>query len=231
MNVQQYAQNQQLSVKLIEAKCKQLFGKVPSELSQNQISALNQKFGICDNSMLTDTSKIPVLRAANQLGITEEQYRLMLQGAVDNPDTVDVIDLDIAAHIASSVQAKTLDKEITPTVESSLPMPTQEAIITNTSEVLEAFADEIVLKNDQIAASVGYLVGLRRAAIFNQTQDAAFNQAVHQNADLFSNTMLKAAQSEFNVNDFLSQMGVCQQPQTNQEIALQQIQAIIGQQH
>ena len=124
---------------------------------------------------------ISVNQCINQLGMTEDEFRLLLVEIY--PDTweeVQEILVEEFELITLTLNGKVNGLAIAPSKESSLPQERQQKIIEGTQTVLTDFAESLVLDSNRIAAALATIIALKSRYVFDETYEKVFSDGINQ---------------------------------------------------
>ena len=124
---------------------------------------------------------ISVNECITQLGMTEDEFRLLLVEIY--PDTwseVTEILIEEFELITKTLNGKVNGLVIAPSKESSLPQERQQKIIEGTNTVLTDFAESLVLDSNRIASALGTIIALKSRYVFDETYQRVFGDGINQ---------------------------------------------------
>ena len=138
---------------------------------------------------------ISVNECINQLGMTEDEFRLLLVEIY--PDTweeVTEILVEEFELITKTLNGKVNGLAIAPSKDSSLPQERQQKIIAGTNTVLTDFAECITLDANRIATALATIIALKSKQVFDETFSHIFYDGINQSLQARATEIQKLAQ-------------------------------------
>ena len=138
---------------------------------------------------------ISVNQCINQLGMSEDEFRLLLVEIY--PDTweeVTEILVEEFELIAKTLNGNLTGLAIAPSKESSLPQERQQKIIEGTNTVLADFAESITLDSNRIATALATIIAIKSKQTFDETFSKVFYDGINQSLQNRAAEVQKLAQ-------------------------------------
>ena len=124
---------------------------------------------------------ISVNECINQLGMTEDEFRLLLVEIYpDTWESVQEILVEEFELITLTLNGKVNGLAIAPSKESSLPQSRQQKIIDGTNTVLSDFAESLTLDSTRIASALATIIALKSRYVFDETYEKVFSDGINQ---------------------------------------------------
>ena len=138
---------------------------------------------------------ISVNECITQLGMTEDEFRLLLVEIY--PDTwseVTEILVDEFELITKTLNGKVNGLAIALSKDSSLPQERQQKIIAGTNTVLTDFAECITLDSNRIATALATIIALKSKQVFDENFSNIFYDGINQSLQNRAAEIQKLAQ-------------------------------------